>query len=132
MRTIKAPGAFPDADKINVRKINADDEQAVLEFSKEIIGRGADQAISSYLQTHEKRIAMLKNNGFAIEGDVELKATQTIKEEKMAEKKKLLLDFIQYVNLHSPSIQVSEMETFIDDFFSGPRNPEGEEMAPKG
>jgi hypothetical protein len=68
MRIIKAPGAFPGADKINASRINADNEQDVLELTKEIIGKGHETAIASYLQTHEKRLKMLENNGFSIEG----------------------------------------------------------------
>lgn len=131
MREIKAPATFVGYVEINAKQVDADNEQAVLELCHTIIGKGSDTAIRNYLQTHEKRIAMLKMNHFTIEGDVELKATITATEDGSALKKhlelmrkkerELLTDFIEYVKLHNPSIQVSEMETFIDDFFDGPK-----------
>jgi flagellar biosynthesis/type III secretory pathway protein FliH len=113
MRIIKAPEGFPDADKINARKIDADNEEAVMELTKEIIGRGIETALKSYLQTHEKRLNMLKMNGFEIIGDVNLKAVTTA-DDKNEKKKKLLRDFIEYVELNSDAdIPLS----FIDGFF---------------
>jgi hypothetical protein len=129
MRTIKAPGAFPDADKINASKVDADNEDAVLELCKEVIGKGSETAIKSYIQTHEKRLAMLKINHFTIEGDVELKATVT---DKTQERRELIIDFIKYVNLHSPATPASELESFVGDFFDGWKWKGDNEMAPKG
>lgn len=71
MRTIKAPATRPEAEKINASNIDADNEDAILELTKEIIGRGHEVAIKSYLQTHAKRLNMLVLNGFTIEGESE-------------------------------------------------------------